>query len=104
MENSEKVFLNIIEQLPGTQKGKMFGAACIKSSNGKVAAVLWQDSMIFKLDDTSQIDALKLEGAIVGSHLYNYSKLMNGWISIPFKHSNHLIKFTKLAIKFVNPS
>ena len=40
MENSEKVFLNIIEQLPGIQKGKMFGAACIKPVNGKVAAIL----------------------------------------------------------------
>jgi len=87
---------------PSSKKGKMFGADCIKSANGKVAAVLWKDSILFKLDETSQIDALKIDGAKTGTHLYDSSKPMKGWVSIPFQQSGQWIKFAIRAIHFVD--
>ncbi|MFN2468881.1 MAG: hypothetical protein ABR521_12205 [Gaiellaceae bacterium] len=43
--------------------GKMFGMPCIKT-NGKAAAGLWQDSMVFKLPVAETREgALSLEGA-----------------------------------------
>ena len=47
MTESEKLFHQIIKELPGGIEGKMFGAKCIKSTNGKTAAIYWKESMDF---------------------------------------------------------
>ena len=80
----------------------MFGAPCIKAANGKVAAILWQESMIFKLDEKTQNEALKLQGSKQATHLYDSNKPMSGWITIPEKHADQWKIFTKKAIKFVS--
>jgi hypothetical protein len=41
MTEPENVFNSIIKQLQFGIEGKMFGARCIKSSNGKTAAFFW---------------------------------------------------------------
>ena len=65
----------------------MFGANCIKSINGKTAAFLWGAKMVFKLDQKYQKEALEINGAKIGSHLYAPEKQMNGWVSIPKNQS-----------------
>jgi len=57
--------------------------------------------MVFKLDDPSRDEALKLTDANVGSHLYAPDKQMKGWITISHKHSDKWIIFTKKALKYV---
>ena len=101
MTEPEKSFHRIIEEIPNAIKGKMFGAISIKSSNGKTAAFFWKGNMVFKLDEKSQEEALKLDNAKIGSHLYAPEKPMKGWVSIPEKHSDKWTDFTLAAIKYV---
>jgi len=101
MTNSEELFRKIIIEIPNAMVGKMFGASCIKLINGKAAALLWKDHMLFKLDEKTQQDALRLSGSSIGSHLYDPDKPMKGWVSVPLKHSDKWPNFTKKAIAFV---
>ncbi|WP_142784129.1 hypothetical protein [Changchengzhania lutea] len=48
----------------------MFGAECIKSTNGKTTAFFWKENMVFKLDEKSKESAMRIKGAEIGSHLY----------------------------------
>ncbi len=100
MTESEKLFHLIIVEIPDSIEGKMFGAKCIKSINGKTAAFFWKESMVFKLDDQSRKEALKLKDTKVGSHLYAPEKKMKGWISIPEKHSEKWPEFAGKALKY----
>lgn len=101
MTEAEALFHNIVNEVPEVVEGKMFGALCLKSFNGKAAAIFWKDCMLFKLDDEAQKEALKLDGAQIGSHLYDSKKPMKGWISIPFKHSHRWVDFARMSIKNV---
>jgi len=101
MIESENLFHQIVKEIPEVNEGKMFSADCIKTNDGKVAAILWQDNMLFKLDEKSQQEALLLEGSKVASHLYDTNKPMKGWISVPFIHSNLWSDFTRKAITFI---
>jgi len=101
MTESEKLFHQIIKRLSNGVEGKMFGAKCIKSTNGKTAAFLWQETMVFKLDEKAQKDALKLNGSKVGSHIYAPEKPMKGWISIPERHSDEWTEFAEKALIYV---
>ena len=101
MTISEKLFHQIVNEVPGAIEGKMFGASCIKSINGKAVAILWKDYMLFKLEKKVQQEALKLDGSSIASHLYAPDKPMKGWVSLPFKHSDKWSSFTKKAMAFV---
>ncbi len=101
MTRSEELFHQIVNEVPDIIEGKMFGASCIKSENGKAVAILWKENMIFKLDKISRQEALKLDGSGIGSHLYAPDKPMKGWVSLPFKHSAKWAEFTKKAVAFV---
>jgi len=98
---AEELFHQIVNVVPDTIEGKMFGASCIKSINGKAVAILWKDNMLFKLDEKAQQVALKLNGSSIGSHLYAPDKPMKGWVSLPFKQSDQWTNFTKKAVAFV---
>ena len=101
MTEPEKIFEQIITDLPNGFKGKMFGAKSIKSGNGKTAAFFWKGNMTFKLDEKSEIEALKIDGAKNGTHLYAKDKQMKGWVLIPKEHSEMWSKFSKKAIVYV---
>ena len=101
MTEPENLFHQIIKGLPNGIEGKMFGAKCIKSPNGKTAAFFWQENMVFKLDQETQEKALKLNGSKIGAHLYAPEKPMKGWISIPEKHSYKWTEFAKKALEYV---
>ena len=103
MAKPEELFHQIIHNLPDAVEGKMFGASCIKSNNGKVVAIFWKDSMIFKLNEKDQQEALKLDGASIGAHLYDPTKPMKGWVSLPFEHSDKWTEFTEKTIAFTKP-
>ena len=101
MSRSEKLYHQIITEISEASEGKMFGAPCIKSINGKSAVILWKDQMLFKLDEKTQNEVLKLSGSAIGSHLYAPDRPMRGWVSLPLKHSDKWPKFTKKAVSFV---
>jgi len=100
MTKSEELFHQIVNKVPETFEGKMFGASCIKSINGKAIAILWKGNMLFKLDEKALKEALKLDGSSPGSHLYAPEKPMKGWVSLPFQHSDKWVDFTKKAVAF----
>lgn len=101
MTQAEAVFHKIIQEIPDAEEGKVFGAACIKLIHGKTVAILWNDNMLFKLDEQSQREALELNGARVGSHLYAPEKPMKGWIAIPEAHAERWAEFTGKAVAYV---
>ncbi len=102
MTKSENLFHLIIKENPNGIIGTMFGANCIKSINGKTAAFLWGEDMVFKLDQKGQDKALKINGAKIGSHLYAPEKHMNGWVSIPKYQSERWNELTQKALEYVN--
>lgn len=102
MTDTEILFNKIANEVPNGVKGKMFGAECIKSINGKTAAFYWKENMVFKLNDENQRRALTIKGARIGSHLYAPEKQMKGWVLIPSNHSDKWKAFTIKAIEFVN--
>lgn len=99
MNKTVELFKDILNEIPNITEGRMFGAPCIKVANGKVVVVLWKDCILFKLDEKSQKEVLKLEGVKIASHLYNSSKPMNGWVSIPFIHSDKWSMYAKKAVE-----
>ena len=101
MTESEKMFCRVIKELPHAIEGKMFGAKSIKSSNGKTAAFFWKGDMVFKLDKEVKKEALKLDGAKIGTHLYAPQRQMKGWVKIPAKHGDKWTVFAKSAIEYV---
>ena len=101
MTNSEELFRQIIIEVPDATEGKMFGASCIKSINGKAAALFWKNNMLFKLDEKTQQEALKLNGSKIGSHLYAPDKPMKGWVLVPAQHSDKWTDLTQKAIAYL---
>lgn len=102
MTEQEELFHQIANDIADCVEGKMFGAMCLKSSNGKAAAIFWQDDMLFKLNESELQKALELKRAIPGHHLYAPDKRMKGWVRIPSTHSSQWLNFSLKAIEFVN--
>ena len=101
MTEQEKIFQQIIEDLPNGIEGKMFGAKSIKSENGKTAAFFWKDDMTFKLDEKSEREALIIDGAKMGSHLYAKNRQMRGWVLIPKERAEFWGEYSKKAVDYV---
>jgi hypothetical protein len=101
MNESEYMFTQIVKGLPNGIEGKMFGAKCIKSTNGKTAAFIWQEQMVFKLDEKTEEEALNLTGSKAGSHIYAPDKPMKGWVSIPKLHLDKWLHFAEKALDHV---
>lgn len=71
---SETKFYEIVANISYAFEGKMFGALCIKTKKGKAAAILWQDNMLFKLDEPAQQKALLMSYIVPAKHLYDKNK------------------------------
>lgn len=102
MTDSEMLFNKIVNKIPNGIKGKMFGAECIKSANGKTAAFFWKENMVFKLDKRNQKRAMRIKGAKIGTHLYTPEKQMKGWVLIPNNHSDKWIEFAEKSLEYVS--
>ena len=99
MTKAEKLFHKITAKLTNAKEGKMFGAFCIKTASGKAIAIFWKDNMMFKLQGKAEQEALELQGARTGTHIYDASRQMKRWVWIPFEHSKKWAKFTDKAIR-----
>jgi len=98
MSTAEELFHKITKEIHGATEGRMFGAMCIKSVNGKVAAIFWKNSMLFKLGEQESHVALELEGTQIGFHLYAPDKSMKGWGMVPAEHISKWKDLTMAAI------
>jgi hypothetical protein len=95
MTKAEELFHQIAADLPDVTEGKMFGALCTKTPNGKASTMFWKEYMIFKLNDEDQKEAMKLSGAKVFDPS-GKGRAMKGWIQLSDKHS---AKWKALAVK-----
>ena len=64
----------------------MFGALCMKTANGKSAAMFWKDNIVEKLTGESLNDAMSL----VGSKLFEpmEGRPMKEWVQISFAYKD----------------
>jgi hypothetical protein len=99
MTTAEEKFNSIADSLPETKKGKMFGALCIKATNGKALAMFHKDNMIFKLADENLKEALSLDGAALFDPMGG--RPMGGWAQLPEKHSDKWETYAQKAADYV---
>ena len=106
MSSEEELYHQIAESLPDITKAKMFGALCLKASNGKAGVMYWTDKtpkknpfMIFKLKDADQEKAMLLKGAKVFEPVDG--RTMNGWVQLSFDHAKKFPALAKAAMAYV---
>jgi hypothetical protein len=63
MTKAEEYFNELTIQIPNVKPGKMFGALCMKTPNGKSSAMFWKDNIVVKLQGDLLTEALSLDGA-----------------------------------------
>ena len=82
MTKAEDFFNELTKQIPDVKAGKMFGALCMKTPNGKSAAMFWKDNIVVKLTGESLKDAISLDGSKLFEPMEG--RPMKEWVQIPF--------------------
>jgi len=96
MTKAEEYFNELTAEIPDVQPGKMFGALCMKTPNGKAGAMLWKDFLVVKLDGAPLKEALSLKGTKTFEPMAG--RPMNGWIQIPFTHKDKWKSLTLTSV------
>ena len=99
MTDAEMFFKALTEQIENVKPGKMFGSLCIKTPNGKSAAMIWKDHLVVKLKGNFLNEALNLSGAKIFEPMEG--RPMKEWVQIPFIHKDRWKEYTKLSINAV---
>jgi hypothetical protein len=100
MTKAEEFFIELINEIPGVKPGKMFGSLCMKTSNGKSAAMFWKDNIVVKLQGELLNEAMKFGGAQLFEPMEG--RTMKEWVQIPFAHKEVWKKFALLSSQSVN--
>ncbi|HMH33329.1 MAG TPA: hypothetical protein VK543_09885 [Puia sp.] len=93
MTKAEEYFGQLSKEIPGVKPGKMFGALCMKTANGKSAAMFWKDNLVVKLQGDALKEAMRLKGAKLFEPMEG--RPMKEWVQIPFAFKG---KWKELAI------
>ena len=99
MTNAEEFFKELTGQIESVKPGKMFGSLCMKTPNGKSAAMIWKDHLVVKLKGDLLNEALNLSGAKIFEPMEG--RPMKEWVQIPFMHKDRWKEYTLLSIKSV---
>ena len=99
MSEAEKYFNQLSEEIPGIKPGKMFGALCLKTPNGKSAAMMWKDSVVVKTDEKQRDEMLGLKGASLFEPMAG--KPMKDWVQVPFEHKKKWKQYILQSIEQV---
>jgi hypothetical protein len=99
MTEAEKHFAELAAKMPEAQQGKMFGALCLKASNGKAFLLSKNGNIAIKLSGELLEEALDLSGASIFEP--SEGKKMNGWVQIPVEHQNRWKDFAQSAFEEV---
>ena len=73
----------------------MFGALCMKTPNGKSAAMFWKDNIVVKLTGDSLNDAMSIDGSQLFEPMEG--RPMKEWVQIPFAYKDQWKKFATLS-------
>jgi hypothetical protein len=95
MTKAESFFNDLAQQIPDVKPGKMFGALCLKTPNGKSAAMFWKDHIVVKLRGDILREALSLEGTQLFEPMEG--KPMKEWVQIPFTYKDKWEKFALIS-------
>ena len=57
----QEYFHLLAAKTPDITLGKMFGAECLKTENGKAAVMFWKDYLVVKLKGDDATEALKIK-------------------------------------------
>jgi hypothetical protein len=96
MTKYEELYHQIADDMHDVQKGKMFGALCIKAPNGKAGVMFWRDDMIFKLGKEREVEALQLAGAKIFEPMGG--RQMAGWVHVPNEHAERWKGYAEIAM------
>jgi hypothetical protein len=99
MQEAEELYHEIISGVIDAKPGKMFGAQCLKTPNGKAALMYYKGCMVFKLTGDAEKEALALDGA----HYFDpmEGRPMNGWVQLDYTHRDKWPYFTRKSIDYV---
>jgi hypothetical protein len=99
MTKAEIYFNELTTEIPDVKPGKMFGALCMKTPNGKSAAMFWKDNIVVKLQGDELIEAMSLDGTQLFEPMEG--RPMKEWIQIPFSYKAHWKKFALISAESV---
>lgn len=95
----EEKYQEVTANISDTKAGKMFGALCIKTPNGKAACMYHKGNMVFKLKGDDAAVAASLDGAQTFEP--SPGKKMNGWIQVPFDYAGRWAEFAQASVAYV---
>jgi len=96
---AEIFFNELTKEVPGVIPGKMFGALCMKTQNGKSAAMFWKDNIVVKLQGNEMKEAMRLKDAKLFEPMEG--RPMKEWVQIPFAHKGKWRKFALISLESV---
>ncbi len=99
MSTAANKYQEIVSGIPEVKPGKMFGALCMKTPNGKAAAMFYKDEMVFKLEGEALNDALSLDGARLFDPMGG--RPMTGWVQVPFDYADQWPALAQAAVDYV---
>jgi hypothetical protein len=99
MTIAEIYFNEITDEIQDVKPGRMFGALCIKTPNGKAAAMFWKDYLVVKLQGSALEEAKSLTGVTLFDPMDG--RPMKEWVQIPFEHKDKWKKYALLSAESV---
>ena len=99
MTEAEKYFAELTAEISDVMPGKMFGALCMKTANGKSAAMFWKDNIVVKLTGESLNNAMNLDGTKLFEPMEG--RPMKEWVQIPFDYKNQWKQYAQLSAESV---
>jgi hypothetical protein len=99
MTEAEAYFVKLAEEIPDVQLGKMFGALCMKTPNGKSGAMFWKDNIVVKLQGESLKEASSLDGTRFFEPMEG--KPMKEWVQIPYAYKEKWKRFAEISSQSV---
>src|ERR1700757_737353 len=99
MTKAEIYFNELTKEIPDVKPGKMFGALCMKTPNGKSAAMFWKDNIVVKLQGESLREAMSLDGAKLFEPMEG--RPMKEWVQIPFDYKDKWKTFAMISSESV---
>ena len=90
---------HLCDQIDGITPGKMFGALCMKTANGKAACMFWKDHMVFKVVGDAEIEARSLDGSKTFEPAPG--RPMNGWVLVTADYMDRWEEFARASVEYV---
>ncbi|XZF15513.1 hypothetical protein ACTHGU_05210 [Chitinophagaceae bacterium MMS25-I14] len=99
MSAAVTLFNKIAADIPDAKPGKMFGAECIKLTNGKAVAMFWRDHIVVKLNAADKEKALQLKGAKLFDPMDG--RPMKEWVQVPFSYADQWRELAEKSTQYV---